>query len=120
MAKTPHNSSPAIKVGEVQDDIPIPLSALDRGTRYPLAKLTKPGMSFFISGGRPSTITSAIYDAARKLGIKVRCLTFMEKDGAGKDVPGIRVWRMPDEWARGSGRPRTKDAASAAREPGKP
>lgn len=93
MTKDKDATITAITVTDVVDGIDFPVTSRARTERYPIGKLTKPGQSFMVVGGRPNSIQSALYDVARKLGVKVRCAKVTEN---GK--VGIRCWRMPDDW----------------------
>lgn len=89
-------STGSITVSEITKSVPLPDTAHPRESRYPVAKLTEVGQSFFATGGRPTGMASTIYDIARKLKIPVHVRTVVENETAG-----VRVWRVAEFTKRG-------------------
>ena len=80
-----------VKSFPVQKGIPIPEPKSPGARKYPWNKLA-PGGSFFIPRKSVDQVSSAVSNAAKRLGWKFTMRSVIEKK-----VPGVRVWRIDDE-----------------------
>lgn len=72
---------------QIEKNVPIPDRVAGRAGRYPWDDM-EVNDSFFVPG------RDALSVPKRKDGKKFRSAKRVEKDGDGKDVAGVRVWRV--------------------------
>jgi len=71
--------------------VPVSVGRPGRRPKYPIHKLDV-GDSFFVEGAKGHV--SAVYQTARRKGIKVIQRPMTEEDEYGNPVKGVRVWRV--------------------------